>query len=64
MEAATNRFANLPPGNYTITVTAAGVPTSSAKWQLKWVTAQCGYCAGVGKTSTIVEVSGQLRKSM
>jgi len=32
------RFANLPPGNYTITVTAAGSRRQSAKWQLKWVT--------------------------
>jgi hypothetical protein len=54
------RFANLPPGNYTITVTAAGFATSKRE-----VAIEVGHLPSVdialevGKTSTIVEVSGQ-----
>jgi len=54
------RFAQPAPGNYTITVTAAGFATSKREVAIEvGHFAQCGYCAEVGKTSTIVEVSGQ-----
>jgi hypothetical protein len=54
------RFANLPPGNYTITVTAAGFATSKREVPLEvGHLPSVDFALEVGKTSTIVEVSGQ-----
>ncbi|MGA2300929.1 MAG: TonB-dependent receptor [Candidatus Acidiferrum sp.] len=54
------RFANLPPGNYTITVTAAGFATSKREVPLEvGHLPSVDFALEVGKTSTIVEVSGE-----
>jgi Carboxypeptidase regulatory-like domain len=54
------RFANLPPGKYTIMVTAAGFATSKHELVLEvGHLPSVDFALEVGKSSTIVEVSGE-----
>jgi outer membrane receptor protein involved in Fe transport len=55
------RFANLPPGNYTVTVTAPGFATSKNEGLLLEVgrLPTINFSLELGKTQTIVEVSGE-----
>src|SRR6202166_4930092 len=55
------RFANLPPGSYTVTVTAEGFSTSKTQGLILEVghLPSVDFALQVGKTSTVVEVSGE-----